>query len=1054
MSNKDFVHLHCHTHYSIQDALPTPEKLILGAKERGFSAIAITDHGKMGGHFELVEAGKKHGVKPILGCEFYLAKDRFIKHKEREKLCHLTVIAQNETGYINLLKLGNEASKPECYYYKPRIDFEFLAQHREGLIVLSGCLASELNQALLNEGYETALKVAKRYKDVFGENYFIELQYHGIEDQKKTLPSLIKIATELNIKTVASNDVHYMHNEDWKLHDTLLQMRNLREDKGKKVAKHRDAYGTHQFWLKSYEEMEKIFGAKAPEALSNTLLISEMVEDFYQIDRPHLLPEGKIDYEDEKFVSFKKSKMPQNSDKEAFLAYHALKGLRELGLADNPEYLKRLKYEIETIWYMGVVDYFLNQKEMVDFMKENDIYYGIRGSGVGSLLNYCLGISSIDPVKFNLMFERFLNPGRGNQYKIDLEDFSGNKDFDLEESLNIIKTKCKEFLKTGDNNKYQTRISKEVWILENQGFINKVREACEVGFKLKNNNSNFIVFHVLGLIDTMPSGDLIVQKVSSLPDIDTDIDDSRRQEVIDWAKQRFGEENVKAVGTWGTYKAKAAMLGTLKTSDKFLKQYPQNSAQQAIKITSTIPGRIGTTIESALRESEDFKYWSKKFPEETNNASRLYGVISNLGVHAAAVVISSKPIQEIVPIENSKGTFCTSFDMKNVERTGIVKYDYLGLSTLRQINLAVKMIKERHGISLNYVKLPLDDADVLKEIFSKGHTVGVFQFSGEGMQSSLKEVKVSSVEDLIAVAALYRPGPKKYIPSYAKGKFNPGSVKYAHPLIEKHLSETYGVMVYQEQAMFLSREMAQLGWLDVDKLRKAISKKTSTQFKEACLNLSTKSLARNIPKKAVDEVLELMSEFGEYAFNKSHSCMYAIMGYWTGWLKYYYPSEWLAACIETAGDEEDLDMFLKECERMNIKVSDPSVNISGMHTTVAPDGTIYLPLTSLKGVGDSAEQISTNKPYNDLYDFIEKSKCNKSLFVALAAGGALNCLVPGDVDDEYFVDFWIEHSKNKKVKSSKNIVNNNGVTFLNVKDLSVKEQKTTSNSLLNDLDEL
>jgi DNA polymerase-3 subunit alpha len=532
------------------------------------------------------------------------------------------------------------------------------------------------------------------------------------------------------------------------------------------------------------------------------------------------------------------------------------------------------------------------------------------------------------------------------------------------------------------------------------------------------------------------------------------MDDSRRHEVIEWAKRRFGEENVKSVGTWGTYKAKAAVLGTLKTSDKFKKQYSDNLAQMALKISGTIPNKVGTTIESAIVESEDFSYWAKKFPEEIKNASKLNGVISNLGVHAAAVVISSKPIHQVVPVENSKGTLATAFDMKNVERTGIIKFDLLGLATYRQLSLAIKQIKKRHNVTIDLRKIPLDDEKVLKNIFSKGNTVSVFQFSGSGMQKWLKEVKASTMDDLIAVAALYRPGPMDFIPDYAKGKFKPDSIKYAHPIIEKHLAPTYGIMVYQEQAMFLSREMANLDWLEVDKLRKGIAKKEGKQFDEACENFATKSLQRNIPDHSVNEVMNLMKKFGGYAFNKSHSCMYAIVGYWTAYLKYYYPSEWMSACIEADKDDTDkVDIYMGECERLNVKIMTPNVNDSDLITNVSQDGTIYLPITSLKGVGNSGSSIVENQPYASISDFLERSGANKSLFVALTAGGALNCLVNDEeADEDYLLDFWELYSKNK-TKSKKNIVNSNSLSLLTMKQVE-NNSSLLGSSLLDALDEL
>ncbi len=1060
-NNKDFVHLHCHTHFSVQDALPTPEKLILGAKAQGFSSIAITDHGKMAGHVEFADAAHKNQIKPILGCEFYLAKDRYDKNplaedgskKGREKLSHLTILAQNRQGYKNILQLGHEAANPDCYYYFPRIDFNYLTEHSEGLIVLSGCLASELQQALLKGSYEDGLKVAKKYKEVFGEKYFIELQYHGIEEQKHNLPMLMKIAKDLDIRTVASNDVHYVEALDWELHDVLIQMKDLRNDKGSKNTGKKEAYGSHQFWLKSYDEMYKIFGQRVPESLSNTKLIEEMVEDFYQVDLPHMLPEGKIDLDNSTFKSFWKTKLPHHESKEAYLAYQCFVGLKKLGLDKDPEYVKRLKYEIETIWYMGVTDYFLIQKEMVDYMNEKEILFGVRGSGVGSLVNYCLGISSADPIKFGLMFERFLNPGRGNQYKIDIEGFeSEDNEIDEIEAINWLKLTCKEFLSKSENKQYESRVSREIWILENQKMVVPLKAAVDAGHKLKKNSSNFFTFYVIGLADELPSGDLIIKKVSGLPDIDTDIDDSKRQEVIEWAKSRFGEENVKAVGTWGTYKAKAAVQGTLKTSEKFKKQFGDNLAQMAMKVSGTIPNKPGITIEEAKKESEDFAYWANRFKKEVDNATKLNGTISNLGVHAAAIVVSKEPIHHVVPIENSKGNMCTAFDMSNVERTGTVKYDYLGLATYRQISLARKLIKQRHNKEIDLLSIPLDDPNVFKSVFTKGLTATVFQFASPGMQKALKEIKASTMNDLIAVAALYRPGPMDYIPEYAKGKFNPGTIKYCHPMVEKHLSPTFGIMVYQEQAMFLAREMANLDWLEVDKLRKGIAKKSGKQFDEACENFAKKASDRGISGGVIKEVLQLMSKFGGYAFNKSHACMYAIVAYWTAYLKTYYPAEWMAACIEADKDDTDkLDIYIAECERLGVKVKEPNVNESELSTTVSEDGLIYLPITSLKGVGTSGSSIVENKPYKNLDDFVERSGCNKSLFVALSAGGALKCLVDDpEVDEEFFLDYWLIYSKSKlksKKQSASINVNTNSMSLLEMRNLTKKSESSGADLL-------
>lgn len=417
-SKQNFVHLHAHTHYSVQDALPTPKEYAFHAREMGFPATAITDHGRMGGVIEFVEACRNPykdlaPIKPIIGCEVYTYFDRHVKEsvirpdgsKGRPKHNHLTLLAMNETGYRNLLRIQAIGAE-EGYYYEPTVDWEILERYNEGIIALSGCLASEVNQALLKGMDDEAEAIAGKFAETFKDRYYIELQYHGIPEQKTNLPKLVKIAKNLNLPVIASNDVHYLKAEDWRVHDLLISMRDISSDrvgKGKK-----EAYGSHQFYLKSEADMMQIFSSK-PEAILNTVALAERVEDFLKLDVPHLLPHVAIPMDDEKFIAFKNKNLPHHKPNDAYLAYLSMCGLKKMGLDSKPEYKKRIKSELEQIWYMGVTDYFLIQSEMVEFMKEKGILYGIRGSGVGSLVNHCLDVCNVDPVRWNLMFERFLN---------------------------------------------------------------------------------------------------------------------------------------------------------------------------------------------------------------------------------------------------------------------------------------------------------------------------------------------------------------------------------------------------------------------------------------------------------------------------------------------------------------------------------------------------------------------------------------------------------------------------------------------------------------------
>jgi DNA polymerase III alpha subunit len=1075
-SNKDFVHLHAHTHFSIQDALPTPTKYALKAREMGFRATAITDHGKMGGAVEFVEACRTKTdfdpIKPIIGIEVYTCADRFDKSKtedgRRRKLNHLTLLAQNEVGYKNLLSLSALGNDPDAFYYSPRVDWGCIEKHSEGVIALSGCLASELNQALIKEEFDTADSVVNRFKNTFNDRYFIELQYHKIEEQKHNMQHLLDFAAKYDVKTVASNDVHYLDRLDWQLHDVLIQMRDQRESRtGDKKSGKREAYGSHQFYLKSYDEMNRIFGS-VPEALKNSVLISEMVEDFFKLDVPHLLPPARIPKDNEEFNRFWKTNLPHHHANEAYLAYLTFKGLKQMGL-DNRTYLARLDNELKQIWYMGVTDYFLIQREMVEFMKGRSINFGIRGSGVGSLVNFCLEVCNVDPVRWNLMFERFLNPGRGTQYKIDISEFPASQFFEEYGEMDQIpytkklRKLANQWLSLNpDYAEHAPSIEKELWVLENQGLSSYIYGLSKLGIKTTHNDNNLWTAYIAGITEELPEGGLKVSKIAALPDVDTDIDDSLRGEVIEWTKERFGDDKVAQIGTWGRYGAKAAVVGSLKASDRFVEKHGDNAHSEALKISALISKRPGTTIEETIKESPEFSYFYRTWKDEIDNAIHLVGTISNFGVHASGVLVSSEPIYLHAPIENSKGNLCSSYDMKNVERMGLVKYDFLGLAAFQQVSICLQHIKRLHNKTVDFKNINLEDPKIFKNIYARGKTASVFQFASKGMQQALRDVNASNVEDLIAVAALYRPGPMDYIPQYAEGKRNPQSVKYSHPIIEKNMTVTYGIMVYQEQAMQMARDMAKFTWVEVDKLRKAISKKSGKDFDDACNLFKTKSLANNIDPQVVDEVLALMAKFGGYAFNRSHACSYALLSYYTAYLRCYYPSEWLAACIQVDRlDEDKLAVLLRECAQDRIVVKEPNVNESGVATSVNKKGEILLPLSTIKGVGTRAVEIIEHQPYTDIKDFCYRARPNRGMVAALAEKEALSCLT--DIDQfEYYEDF-MEHWDQlvaERTRDEKNAIklnklrDKNSLSFNdimnNTKRTVVDEKAEDISSLLND----
>ncbi len=891
MSEKkqDSVHLHNHSHFSVQDALPSPTKLAMKFREMGFRAGALTDHGRMGGSVEFVDACRKPHpeyapITPIVGVEVYTCADRNDKRQikvdlgdgktknRRPKHNHLTLLAMNEVGYRNLLRISSIGAK-EGYYYDPRVDWEVISTHSEGIIALSGCLASEVNQALLRGEDDKAEQIMRRFKDLFGDRYYAELQYHGIPEQKLTQPKIVELAKKLGIPTVASNDIHYLEHKDWKIHHIAIQ-RNVTSEDMQESGKGQ-AYSSHQFYVKTADSMHKIFDALSPESVHNSIAVAERVEDYLRLDVPQMLPKANIPIADERFQAYWKKNLPYHPANQAYLAYLAADGLRELGLNQNPTYRSRLRTEIEQIWYMGVTDYFLIEYELVAFMRSREILYGIRGSAPGSLVNYCLRVSTVDPIRWNLMFERFLNPGRGTQYDINYSCLSvkewqaqneaQNQEIASKRLQNLILEKTKE----EGFQKYGPVMQKERWVLENQGLASYLCDLADQGFTSETNEANLWTAHLLNITPEPPTGEMKVKRAAPLPDVDTDMDDSRRSESIEWTKQRFGDDHVSMIGTRGTYQSKAAVVGALKFSENFRKKHGDQTHKQATEISKTIVAHVqaGISIDEAIEQCPEFAKHAAMWPEEMEIARQLVGTISHFGVHAAGVLVSTSPISDNTPLENNKGVLASAYDMGDVERVGLVKYDFLGLATYQMIARCLASIKRRHNKIINLLEIPLEDPEVFK-IYAQGKTCSVFQFASPGITKAAKQVRISNTEDIIAVAALYRPGPKAFIPDYAEGKKHPETVQFAHPLVEKHLAITYGIMVYQEQAMFLALDMAGFSWSEVDDLRKAVSKKDPEKFDKVKKLFQTKALANGIPEEGVNDVLHRMEKFAGYAFNR------------------------------------------------------------------------------------------------------------------------------------------------------------------------------------------
>lgn len=1015
---QELVHLHNHTYYSVQDALASPSQLAMRSRELGFTAAAITDHGRMGGCVEFAEACKKpvdglDPIKPILGCEFYVVPDRFDKSpieredgtKRRQKSFHLTLLAKNMEGYRNLLRMCGIGANPDCFHYEPRIDWEVLSQHSEGVIALTGCLGSEVNQALAKGDEDSAKRTMGRYKEVFGDDYYGELQYHGIPLQKELMPKLRRLCLDMDMKMVASNDVHYVEKMDWEIHDKLIQMRDIQDDNLTKVNGKKQAYATHEFYLKDEQSMRKIFDNLQPDAVSNTLEIADKVEDFFKTGVKHMLPRAKVPMDDAMFLDFWKKHYPYNEPAEAYLAYLAVVGLKALGLDRNPEYRKRLVYELKVIWYMGVVDYFLIQREFAEFMRKSGILFGIRGSGVASLVNYCIGVSDVDPIKWNLMFERFLNPGRGAQYKTDFSDMPAKKwleenpTADNEAAMAELRALVQQKLESQEEYKpHAVAMDKELYVLEHAKLGPYIKDLADSGFRSDKNEPQLWTAYFLGVTPEEPTTGLEVRAVATLPDVDTDIDDRYRDTAIEWMKRRFGEEYVAMIGAWGTYGVKAAVTACLKTSEKFQARWGENTHKMAQAISKSIIEQAKDIddrkdpIEYACEQDPQFARHVRDYPEEMEAARRLIGVISHIGVHAAGVVVASEPISDHSPVEKSNKGLVTAYDMDNVEKLGLVKYDLLGLAMYQKIDRALKFIKERRGKDIDLNAIDFNDMRVFS-LFNRGLTTTLFQFSSPGMQKSLKEVQVSDVEDLIAVAALFRPGPLAFIGDYAAGKRKPELVKYPHPVIKKHLGVTYNIPVYQEQVMNVCKDLAGFDWLEVDIMRKAVSKKDMVGFQKACQLFKKKGAKKGVDTQIIDNILDSWQSFVGYAFNRAHSTSYAILAYKGAYLRTYYPVEWLAACMQAdIGKKDRLANHRHECTIEKISVMRPDVNLSRMEVTITDGGAIVLPLTSIDGVGQNASNIAAESPYDSLKDFIVRSGANRSMVQTMAEAGCFKSL--------------------------------------------------------------
>jgi DNA polymerase-3 subunit alpha len=875
-----FTHLHVHSEYSLLDGAARLGDLIRRADELKMKSLAVTDHGVLYGALDFYTQAKKAGIKPIIGCEMYVAKDRLLKNAGQKDYSHLLLLCKDLSGYKNLMKLVS-IGFVEGFYYKPRIDYGILEKYKEGLICTSACLAGDIPKALLGGDKAGAKKVALRLKEMFGGDFYIELMDHGLPEQKMVNPMLIRLARELDIPLVASNDVHYTAREDSLAQDVLtcIQTGTRLSDENKLT------FATQEFYLKSAEEMEELLGY-VPDALSNTMKIAEACNleiEFGKLYLPRFdPPDGLGDFE--------------------YLMQLAEEGLHTRYPEATEEIQNRFEYEMKTIREMGFVNYFLIVWDFVRFAKENGIMVGPgRGSAAGSIVAYSLGITNIDPIRYTLLFERFLNPER-----------------------------------------------------------------------------------------------------VSMPDIDIDFCYERRQEVIDYVTRKYGHDRVAQIITFGTMGARLVIRDVARVLSI--------SVQEADRIAKMVPFELKMTIDKALagnarlRQEYETNENAKKI---IDIAKRLEGMPRHASTHAAGVVIARDEITNYVPLQtNTKDEgVMTQYTMKKLESIGLLKMDFLGLRTLTVIRDTVEMAKEQQGADIDIDGIDLNDRDVYAMI-SAGDTDGVFQLESAGMRRLMQDLRPGNIDEIMVGISLFRPGPMDFIPEYIRCKNDPGSIRYAHPVLQPILEDTYGCMVYQEQVMRMVRDIAGYSMGRSDLVRRAMSKKQAETLKrerDVFINGETVdgkvtvegALRRGVDKKTANALFDQMMEFANYAFNKSHACAYAFVAYQTAYLKYHYKVEyWTALLNSYLTSKPRLSQYIQSLKQAGIEILPPDVNRSEMKFTVEA-GKIRFGFSAIAFVGEAIDSVVLERKrgaYKGFADFVDRNAAvlNKKRLESMILSGCFD----------------------------------------------------------------
>ena len=962
----NFTHLHVHSHYSILDGMSTISGLVDKAVRTGMYALALTDHGNMFGIKEFFDYVQKQNknirsqgdesrvFKPILGCEVYVARrSRFDKNPKEDTIrYHLVLLAKNKKGYQNLCKLVS-AGFTEGHYYKPRIDRDILEKYSEGLIVMSACLGGEIHKKLSAEGYNAAKETAQWYKNLFGEDYYLEIQRlktnvpgadtNVYEKQKTQNKDLIAIARELNIKIVATNDVHFVEEEHAEAHDRLICLSTSKDLDDPNRMRY-----TKQEWLKTPKEMETIF-ADIPEALENTQEIVNKIEN-YSLDTDPIMPTFIIPQEFGTEQSYKEKYTEEDlyaefePDEDSKGRIEKLGGinkvyriklesdyLRQLTMERaksryenlNDEVLERIHFELDTMRNMGYPGYFLIVQDLIQEAKKMGVAVGPgRGSAAGSVVSYCLGITDIDPLKYDLLFERFLNPDR-----------------------------------------------------------------------------------------------------ISLPDIDIDFDDEGRGKLLEWVTEKYGKERVAHIVTYSTMATKSSIKDVarvqklpLETANRLAKfvpiSFPENSSGK------TLPVTIGNCVKMIPELKEASQSSDQNIASTLKYAAMLEGTVRQTGIHACGVIIGADDLTNFVPIatvkdrETNEDILITQYEGSSVESVGLIKMDLLGLRTLSVIKESVRNIKKSKGIEIDIAKIDMED-ELTYKLFSEGATVGIFQFESAGMQKYLKDLKPTKLEDLIAMNALYRPGPMQYIPQFVRRKHGQEAIAYPFEEMKKRLEETYGITVYQEQVMLLSRDLAGFTRGQSDELRKAMGKKMIDKMAALKVKFIDGATQRGFaPIEKLEKIWSDWAEFAKYAFNKSHATCYAYVAYQTAYLKAHYPAEFMAANLtNNLNNVDEISTLIADCKRMGINVLGPDINESDAHFTVNAKGEIRFGMGAIRGVGQAAvediiNERETNGNYASILDFMQRMNirtCTKRVLEPLALAGAFDTI--GEVHRaQFFVE--------------------------------------------------